>query len=156
MIDFHKLSKGNSPLAPLTEEEYLTASAQSQSILVTKFYDALASNTDLPPTTCNIIWDVFRLFASYTLDTDRYECKLSSPLYLNIPKPDLTRSVFTCGAASREQLDALPARVNELMARIRPHAVPLVDAWKIPDYLLDRYGPAIPALVIKRDGRRVY
>ncbi|KAL2786977.1 acyl-CoA dehydrogenase/oxidase C-terminal [Aspergillus keveii] len=101
MIDFHKLSK-----------------AQSQSILVTKFYDALASNTDLPPTTCNIIWDVFRLFASYTLDTDRYE-------------------FFTCGAASREQLDALPARVNELMARIRPHAVPLVDAWKIPDYLLD-------------------
>ncbi|KAL2847372.1 acyl-CoA dehydrogenase/oxidase C-terminal [Aspergillus pseudodeflectus] len=101
MIDFHKLSK-----------------AQSQSILVTKFHDALSSNTELPPTTRNILWDVFRLFASYTLDADRYE-------------------FFTCGAASREQLDALPARVLELMARIRPHAVPLVDAWKIPDYLLD-------------------
>ncbi|KAL3486783.1 acyl-CoA dehydrogenase/oxidase C-terminal [Aspergillus germanicus] len=101
MTDFHKLSK-----------------AQSQSILVTKFHDALAFNTDVPPTTRSILWDVFRLFASYTLDADRYE-------------------FFTCGAAPREQLDALPARVNELMARIRPHAVPLVDAWKIPDYLLD-------------------
>lgn len=25
------------------------------------------------------------------------------------------------------------------MARIRPHAVRLVDSWSIPDYLLDRY-----------------
>ncbi|KAL2833165.1 acyl-CoA dehydrogenase/oxidase C-terminal [Aspergillus pseudoustus] len=102
MIELHKLSK-----------------AQSQYILVTKFHDALASNTDLSEGTRNILWNVFRLFASYTLEADRYEL------------------VFTCGAASRAQLDALPARVNELMARIRPHAVSLVDAWKIPDYLLD-------------------
>jgi hypothetical protein len=79
MIDFHKLSKGNSPLHLLMKKECLTASAQSQSILVTKFHDALASNTDLPPTTRNILWDVFRLFASYTLDADRYECKLPTP-----------------------------------------------------------------------------
>ncbi|KAL2809081.1 acyl-CoA dehydrogenase/oxidase [Aspergillus granulosus] len=101
MIEFHKLSK-----------------AQSQSILVTKFHNALASSTDLSPATRNILWDVFRLFASYTLDADRYE-------------------FFTCGAASQAQLDALPARVNEIMTKIRPHAVSLVDAWKIPDYLLD-------------------
>ncbi|KAL3457029.1 acyl-CoA dehydrogenase/oxidase C-terminal [Aspergillus heterothallicus] len=101
MIEAHKLSK-----------------AQSQSVLVTKFHDAVVSSTDLSPTTRNILWDVFRLFTSYTLEADRYE-------------------FFTCGAASRAQLDALPNRVNQLMARIRPHAVPLVDAWKIPDYLLD-------------------
>ncbi|KAL2867251.1 acyl-CoA dehydrogenase/oxidase [Aspergillus lucknowensis] len=101
MTDFHKLSK-----------------AQSQSILVTKFHDALVSNVDLPAATQAVLRDLFRLFATFTLEADRYE-------------------FFTCGAASRAQLDVLPARVNELMARIRPHAVPLVDSWKIPDYLLD-------------------
>jgi acyl-CoA oxidase len=36
------------------------------------------------------------------------------------------------------------------MARIRPHAVPLVDAWKIPDYLLDRYAP-LPSPLLTRN-----
>ncbi|EIT82120.1 acyl-CoA oxidase [Aspergillus oryzae 100-8] len=45
--------------------------------------------------------------------------------------------VFRSGAVPQRDLDELPNRVRHLMARIEPHAVALVDAWKIPDYLLD-------------------
>lgn len=48
------------------------------------------------------------------------------------------REFYSSGAVSNEILDAVPSTVFELMQRIRPHAVRLVDAWKIPDYLLDR------------------
>ncbi|KAL3468954.1 acyl-CoA dehydrogenase/oxidase C-terminal [Aspergillus californicus] len=101
MVQFHKLSN-----------------AQSQSILITNFYNALASSKDIPLSTRAGLWDLYRLFATFTIVQDRYE-------------------FFTCNAASQTQLDALPQRINELMARIRPQAVSLVDAWKIPDYLLD-------------------
>lgn len=46
--------------------------------------------------------------------------------------------VFRCNAVSQSDLNSLPARVQDLMARIRPHAVKLVDSWMIPDFLLDR------------------
>lgn len=46
--------------------------------------------------------------------------------------------VFRCGAISQSDLNAIPSRIEELMGRIRPHAVNLVDSWEIPDYLLDR------------------
>ncbi|KAL4951772.1 hypothetical protein BDW69DRAFT_201250 [Aspergillus filifer] len=101
MIQFHKLSK-----------------AQSQSILVTQFHEALGGAKDLPSDTLSVLWDLYRLFAMFTLLQDRYE-------------------FFTHNAASREQLDLVPERINQLMSRIRPHAVQLVDSWKIPDYLLD-------------------
>lgn len=52
---------------------------------------------------------------------------------------DEAREFASSGAVSNHDLDALPGRVLELMAQIRPHAVRLVDAWKIPDFLLDRY-----------------
>jgi acyl-CoA oxidase len=48
------------------------------------------------------------------------------------------REFFNAGAASNDQLDGLGARVLDLMQKVRPHAVRLVDAWSIPDYLLDR------------------
>jgi len=34
-------------------------------------------------------------------------------------------------------LDELPALIQQLMSEIRPHAVRLVDSWKVPDFLLD-------------------
>ncbi|KAL5043023.1 hypothetical protein BDW71DRAFT_200083 [Aspergillus fruticulosus] len=101
MTQFHKLSK-----------------AQSQSILVTQFYQALSSSTQLSAGTKEVLWDLYRLFALFTLDTEKYE-------------------FFTRNAAAKHHLDAVPERINELMSRIRPHAVRLVDAWQIPDYLLD-------------------
>ncbi|KAL4960016.1 acyl-CoA dehydrogenase/oxidase [Aspergillus stella-maris] len=101
MIQFHKLSK-----------------AQSQSMLVTQFYEALSGANDLPSDTVFVLWDLYRLFALFTLQEDRYE-------------------FFRHTAASCDQLDLVPERINQLISRIRPHAVQLVDSWKIPDYLLD-------------------
>ncbi|KAL4862474.1 hypothetical protein BDV12DRAFT_43134 [Aspergillus spectabilis] len=101
MIEFHKLSK-----------------AQSQSILVTQFYQALDTNEHLSASTREVLWDLYRLFACFTLEADGFE-------------------FFTNNAASRFQLDRLPERINELMVRVRLNAVGLVDSWKIPDYLLD-------------------
>lgn len=46
--------------------------------------------------------------------------------------------VFQSDAVSQADINALASRVQDLMARIRPHAVKLVDSWMIPDYLLDR------------------
>jgi Acyl-CoA oxidase. len=46
--------------------------------------------------------------------------------------------VFRANAVSEADLNTLASRVQDLMARIRPHAVKLVDSWMIPDYLLDR------------------
>jgi len=54
------------------------------------------------------------------------------------------REFFSAGAVSNDQLDALPAKVLSLMGRIRPHSVRLVDAWSIPDYLLDRHSLPSP------------
>jgi hypothetical protein len=48
-------------------------------------------------------------------------------------------AVLNSRGVSEEQLNTLPDKIQELMARIRPHAVKLVDAWQIPDFLLDRY-----------------
>ena len=38
---------------------------------------------------------------------------------------------------STEQAEMLRSKVDELLAAIRPQAVPLVDAFKLPDYLLN-------------------
>ncbi|KAL4888901.1 acyl-CoA dehydrogenase/oxidase C-terminal [Aspergillus ambiguus] len=92
--------------------------AQSQSILVTKFFQALDGDRSLSLSVKGTIWDLFRLFALFTMETESYE-------------------FFTSGVVAREQLDRLPTRIGELMAQIRPHAVNLVDSWKVPDYLLD-------------------
>lgn len=64
--------------------------------------------------------DLFRLFALTTIMKDQY-------------------GFLTAGTLSREQLNEIPSEVLILMGRIRPHCVSLVDAWAIPDYLLDRY-----------------
>ncbi|KAJ5890962.1 uncharacterized protein N7473_007190 [Penicillium subrubescens] len=101
LIQLHKLSK-----------------AQSQSILVATFFKALSTDQTLSGPTKTVLWDVFRLFALYTMENEGYE-------------------FFRCNAVARSSLNALPSRVQGLMARIRPHAVNLVDSWKIPDYLLD-------------------
>lgn len=92
--------------------------AHSQSIIVENFYSALNSDSSLPSAAKPVLLNCFRLFALYTMDGDGREFSNS-------------------GAVSNEQLDQLPDRIQELMLEIRPHAVNLVDAWSIPDYLLD-------------------
>lgn len=46
-------------------------------------------------------------------------------------------SFLGSGCVSVEQVQGVGAVVEELMREIRPHAVRLVDAWCLPDYLLD-------------------
>ncbi|KAJ5760483.1 hypothetical protein N7520_007639 [Penicillium odoratum] len=101
LIQLHKLSK-----------------AQSQSILVNRFFDALSTDATLSSSLRDTLWDVYRLFALNTMENEGYD-------------------FFRCGAVSQSDLDLLPSRVQDLMAKIRPHAVKLVDSWMIPDYLLD-------------------
>jgi acyl-CoA oxidase len=62
--------------------------------------------------------NLFRLFAFTTMDTE-------------------AREFQTCGAVSNEDLDRLPTKVLEIMQLLRPHCVRLVDAWAVPNYLLD-------------------
>ncbi|KJF60106.1 acyl-CoA oxidase [Coccidioides immitis RS] len=96
--------------------------AYSQSILILNFHQALQPNNPetarLDSTTRAVLRDLFLLFAFTTMDAD-------------------AREFSSSGAVSNDALDALSARILELMGRIRPHAVRLVDAWKIPDFLLD-------------------
>lgn len=90
-------------------------------MLVANFHAALSLPTtqSLHPTTRAILTDLFRLFALYSMDTE-------------------AREFQNAGAVSSDTLDVLPDRILSLMSRIRPHAVKLVDAWALPDYLLDR------------------
>lgn len=93
--------------------------AESQSILVTNFYKALnSSDSDLSPALRGHLQPLFRLFAFYTMDAE-------------------ARDFVKANAVSDEDLDMLPAKIQELMAQIRPHAVNLVDSWMVPDFLLD-------------------
>ncbi|EMC94628.1 hypothetical protein BAUCODRAFT_554654 [Baudoinia panamericana UAMH 10762] len=93
--------------------------AESQSILVTNFHNALHdNNSGISENLKAHLQTLFQLFAMYTMDSD-------------------ARDFHKAGAVSDADLDELPARIQELMAQIRPHAVLLVDSWKIPDFLLD-------------------
>ena len=55
------------------------------------------------------------------------------------PVPGEARSteLIVSGALKASALSELTAKIQSLNKRIRPHAVRLVDAWSIPDYLLD-------------------
>jgi acyl-CoA oxidase len=96
---------------------YKLSRAHSQSMLVASFLDGI-QNANLSAAIQDVLRDLYRLFALYTMDTEAREFQKS-------------------GAVSPEILDFLPDRVRELMGRIRPHAVRLVDSLAIPDYLLD-------------------
>ncbi|OQD89950.1 hypothetical protein PENANT_c002G11048 [Penicillium antarcticum] len=104
LIQLHKLSR-----------------AQSQSIMVTTFFEALSADKTLSASIKTILWDLYRLFALNTMENEGYD-------------------FFRFSAISQSDLDALPTRIQDLMSRIRPHAVKLVDSWMIPDYLLDSGG----------------
>lgn len=89
-------------------------------MLVSNFSAALSTLSSLDTTTQTVLTDLFRLFALTTMDAEAREFENS-------------------GAVSSDVLDRLPERILVLMQKIRPHAVRLVDALAIPDYLLDRY-----------------
>jgi acyl-CoA oxidase len=96
------------------------AIAHSESILVENFYNAVFShpNPQLNDTTRAVMKDLFNLFALTTINAKSTEFVLS-------------------GALDFTKLSILTTAIQDLMTAIRPHAVRLVDAWSIPDYLLD-------------------
>jgi len=95
--------------------------AYSESLLVTNFYRAVFESTLNPPVdgaTLNVMKNLYRLFAICTLDNSSSEFLLS-------------------GALQMDQVQHLTPRLQQLMDETRPHAVRLVDAWSIPDYVLE-------------------
>jgi acyl-CoA oxidase len=105
------------PWNSLLVDLYKLSRAYSQSMLVDSFLEGI-QNANISAVTKSVLEDLYRLFALYTMDAEAREFQKS-------------------GAVSAEMLDSLPQRVLELMERIRPHAVRLVDSLAIPDYLLD-------------------
>lgn len=93
--------------------------SESQSILVQNFYNALQQKDSAVSSTLHAhLRTLFRLFAFYTMDSE-------------------ARDFSRAKAVSDDDLDKIPGKIQELMAQVRPHAVRLVDSWKIPDFLLD-------------------
>ena len=106
------------PWNSLLIDLYKLSRAYSQYMLVANFFEALQSRKLSSSTTMDVLRDLYRLFALFTMDAEAREFQKS-------------------GAVSAEALDSLPQKVLELMQRIRPHAVRLVDSFALPDYLLD-------------------
>ena len=97
------------------------AIAHSESILVENFHNAIFVARPNPPlcdATRKVMENLFRLFALTTIDAKSTDFLLS-------------------GALDVAKLQDLTPTIQRIMAAIRPHAVNLVDAWSIPDYLLD-------------------
>lgn len=115
--------------------------AYSAHILVSTFHAALSSPslTSLSTPTPSILRTCFRLFALHTLSQ-------SSTSFL------LTSSIRT------SDLEVLDAEILKAMTELRPHAVKLVDAWAIPDWLLDsalgRYDGRVYEELFERAHRR--
>lgn len=94
--------------------------AYSEQILVTNFHNALINTTQPPLSspTPDILRLCFRLFSLFTME----QSSVSFLLTTTIP---------------HDSLSPLPDRILELMTSLRPHAVKLVDAWSVPDFLLN-------------------
>ncbi|EXJ63846.1 hypothetical protein A1O7_00181 [Cladophialophora yegresii CBS 114405] len=95
--------------------------AHSESLLVSNFYDAVFTDTPTPAldeATLEVLRVLFRLFALFTLDASASEFLLAK-------------------AMTVDMLQHVAPAIQDLMAQVRPHAVALVDAWAIPDYVLE-------------------
>lgn len=105
----------------LTVSLHRLSQAWSECILIENFYNAVFETTPNPPiarATHQVLKDLFRLFALSTIDKQGTDFVVS-------------------GALRPEQLRDLTPEIQRVMQAVRPHAVPLVDAFSIPDYLLD-------------------
>ncbi|OGM39650.1 fatty-acyl coenzyme A oxidase (Pox1) [Aspergillus bombycis] len=106
------------PWTSLMVQLHRVSHAQSLALLVEIFYDTLNSDQSLAPPIKVAMWNLYRLFAFYHMQQESYD-------------------FYRSGAVSQNDLDGFSTHVQHLMEKIRPHAVTFVDAWMIPDYLLD-------------------
>ncbi|KAH8423764.1 uncharacterized protein LDX57_001520 [Aspergillus melleus] len=98
------------------------STAHSQYLVVKNFHEAVTSphlTSALDPETTTLMHQLFRLYALHTLEREAAE-------------------FFSSSAVTTRQISlAQTNAVMKLLDDIRPHAVRLVDAWKIPDWQLD-------------------
>jgi acyl-CoA oxidase len=108
------------PWTKLMVQLHSLSRAYSEQILVTTFYNSLSdrTTTSLSDPTPAVLLTCFRLYSLYTLDT-------------------FASSFALTKAVTADSTFALQDVILALMAELRPHAVKLVDAWSIPDWVLD-------------------
>ena len=101
---------------------YRLSKAHSQYLMIRSFHETLTSyetRQSLGSSGLAILTDLFRLFALHTLESEASE-------------------FFTSSALTVRQIQlARTQHVPALLARVRPHAVRLVDSWDFPDWQLD-------------------
>lgn len=97
------------------------SNAFSQLLLVRNFYNAIfkpAPDSWIPASAQPMLLTCFRLFALKIINDHAIE-------------------FLSSNAISAADIDALDDVILRIMSELRRHVVPLVDAWAIPDYLLD-------------------
>ncbi|QKX63260.1 uncharacterized protein TRUGW13939_10429 [Talaromyces rugulosus] len=98
------------------------STAHSQYLVVKNFYEAVSSPelaSSVDGVTAGVLRKLFRLYALYTLEREAAD-------------------FYASGAVTVRQITLTRTKaVLALLDDIRPHAVSLVDAWKIPDWVLD-------------------
>jgi acyl-CoA oxidase len=97
------------------------AIAHSEPLLIENFYNSVfAAHLNLPVDTATavVMKDLFRLFTYTLINSKSIELIMSQAL-------------------EASALFEFTAKIGNLLGGIYPHAVRLVDAWSIPDYLLD-------------------
>ncbi|CAO2656682.1 Nn.00g054850.m01.CDS01 [Neocucurbitaria sp. VM-36] len=97
------------------------STAFAQYAVVKSFHEALTNpnpSVSLSADTLNVMDKLFHLYAFHTVLNE-------------------SSSFLASGACTMSQTQLVNARVMELISEIRPHAVRLVDAWKLPDWQLD-------------------
>lgn len=93
--------------------------AYSEQILVSNFHNGLnAGAASFSGPTPAVLRTCFRLYALFTLD-------------------QFASSFTMTNAAAQECVHYLQDTILDLMTELRPHAVKLVDAWSVPDWLLN-------------------
>lgn len=116
---YHARIVEKKPWTSLMINLHRLSKAHSEALLVSNFFIAVSSkpNPPLDSSTVDVMRVLFRLYALYTLDLSASE-------------------FIMAGALTAERLAEVTPRIQALMEQVRPHAVRLVDAWSIPDYLL--------------------
>lgn len=101
-------------------EMFRASKAHAQYLLIYNFVQALKNDKNLEsqPALHRIMQDVFELFACHTMDLEAADFLVAA--YLTPQQAELVRG-----------------KIDDLLPRLRPQAVALVDSFKLPDYLLN-------------------
>ncbi|KAH8701557.1 acyl-CoA dehydrogenase/oxidase [Talaromyces proteolyticus] len=98
------------------------STSHSQYLVVKNFYDSVSSReltSSVDAATAEVLRKLFRLYALHTLEREAAD-------------------FYSSGAVTVRQITLTRTKaVLSLLDDIRPHAVRLVDAWQIPDWVLD-------------------